>query len=1093
MVVLFADISGYTAMSERLDPEEVRAIMNDCFEGLVPIVLDHKGYVDKFIGDCLMALFGAPVAHEDDPIQAVRAAHAMQTWIPTFADKLESSVGVRLRMRIGLHMGEVVAGQVGAEQRSDYSVMGVTVNLASRLETAAEPETILVSELLYRRTRHAFDFASPQTLQVKGKVEPVRAYRLLGERSDPQSSRGLQGFTEHMVGREAELETLLRHVREARMQGGRILSVIGDAGLGKSRLLHEFQKQLQTDVRVFTAACTPQGADIPYGLFRDLLQAIVHRLAPPTESGDISPITAALRVVTGEQEEWTPFLTALLYPEQLPDRLAILDAKTRHGLTQQAVLQLFKGLATRESVVLILDDLHWVDPLSHRLVHFLVEQMAELPLLLLVAFRPDFSPTWTGRPHSAELRLSPLTTQMFQSLLAELLPQMQIEPGLYQTILDKAEGNPLFLEEIIRSLMETGLLLKEEQGWVCQATVADLQVPDTVQLLLMSRVDRLPETAKTVLLGAAVQGTVFELDLLQEMLGDGRLPGSLDPLVEGNFIRATGASEHYQFSHSMIQEVAYRSLLRQHRRHYHGCLGEAIERRSADGLEAAYELLAYHYSRSDNRDKAITYCLKSGEHVKALYDSQKAIDYFVQVLEFCQESRQAPETRSDPRELTARSALCELHITTGQFDRAIDEGQTLLERIKLSETAPETLIAGRTNRHLGLAWSRKGDFEQAHQWLQNGLTLLQGREDKASWIELAHLWFDVAFIAYRQSTYDTAMDAVATGLRLSEQAEGLNEVARGHYLQGMIFYAQGEYTKARTFVQQGLEAREQLGDLAGMASTLNMMGNISRDEGQYGVAEAYFQRALKLWEKIGDVTNLAGGLNNLANVMMSQGQFAAATTHYRQTLQLAERIGDCFGRVLALANLGFLFIETWQLEKTMASVTEELERMPRQVRQAVRLDEAVEHLSKGLAVAESLRFLDLVSYIKSGLGECAYQQGEIDQATDLFQQALAIGNSINNRFNQAMAIRGLGKVTTAQQKWTEAEAHLKHSLEHFAALQRTQEMGRTHLELANLYFRIGDRERATSHTTLARDIFVRLNATTDLQQVTVLEQALTAA
>jgi class 3 adenylate cyclase len=537
VTVMFADISGFTAMSEKLDPEEVRGMINGCFERLGAVIDRYGGHIDKFIGDEIMALFGAPQAHENDPERALRAALEMMLALDGFNAEHAVLLPKPLALHFGINSGLVIAGGIGTAQRQDYSVMGDTVNLAARLEDASEAGEILVGEDTYRLTAPLFEFEPLKPMSLKGKEKPVQIYRLLRTKAAPGQVRGIAGLYSPMVGRDYELgqaQAVLANFSEGR---GGLISVVGEAGLGKSRLITELglgrQQTNQVDWAIGRALSYGESAS--YLVAREVLRSALG-VGPEAATAEVGQTLRAEveRLFAGHTAEVYPYLAHLLetpLDESAAQRLKYLEGEALHQRILQAVRQYLQAKTRQQPLVMVWEDLHWGDPSSLELLEFLLPLTQSSPLLLILIYRPAREQriwafhqrvkTRMGEAHRV-ITLSPLTYQESSYLLDNLLESSPLPPQIRQLILNKAEGNPFYIEEVIRSLIDSGGLTRAAagQGWVATAAIGDIAIPDSLQGVIMARIDRLDPETKRVLQVASVIGRTFPYQLLADVVSE---------------------------------------------------------------------------------------------------------------------------------------------------------------------------------------------------------------------------------------------------------------------------------------------------------------------------------------------------------------------------------------------------------------------------------------------------------------------------------------------------------------------------------------------------------------------------------------------
>jgi ABC-type oligopeptide transport system substrate-binding subunit/class 3 adenylate cyclase len=679
VTVVFADLSGFTALSETMDPEAVRDLMNGCFEWLVPIIEKYGGTVDKFIGDEIMALFGAPVTHENDPERALRAALEMRGVLAAFnADR-----GTDLAVHFGINTGLVIAGGIGTRGRQAYSVMGDAVNLAWRLKEISGRGGILVGPDTHRLTAPLFEFEPLTPIRVKGKAELVQAYRLLASKVVPGKLRGVAGLDSPLVGREVEFRALQVAMQRLQSGEGSVVTLVGEAGLGKSRLVAELRREsanrkisksanqrvstsadLRTsrsaDVNWIEGRCLSYGASIAYLLWLDVLRGLLEVTIedPPVAVRDA--LQERVRTLCPEYVgEVYPYLGRLMSLPLESEIEAVVHDLEGEGLktsTFHAVETLIEGAARRCSLVVICEDLHWADPTSIELLEHLLALVDRVPLLFICVFRPEREQgCWNVRRAVAQryrhrhvdLFLKPLSTAESETLVSNLLPMGNLPRGLRRRILGRAEGNPFYVEEIIRSLMDSGAIVWDASAgrWRAIRDVDDIAIPGTLHGVLMARVDRLQEEAKRVLQLAAVVGRIFLYRVLAAIAQEERRPD--DPELWDHLLtlqqeemireRARIPELEYIFKHHLTQEVAYNSLLKRERRAFHRQVAKTLERLFPDRIEEQIGLLAHHWERAEEPEKAAEYLSRAGDQARLAYAHEEAIDYYRRALAFLRE------------------------------------------------------------------------------------------------------------------------------------------------------------------------------------------------------------------------------------------------------------------------------------------------------------------------------------------------------------------------------------------------------------------------------------------------------------------------
>ena len=544
VTALFADVVGSTALAERLDPEDWTAMMNEAFDEMSKAVFRYEGTIAQLQGDAMVAFFGAPVAHEDDPDRAVRAALDMVAAIDEFARQLKATHGIDFRIRAGINSGPVVVGNVGTDLRYEYTALGDAMNVAARMQAAAEPGSVLITASTHRLVADAFEAEDIGEIAVKGKTERVHAYRVVAPKAIPGRRRGLEraGLESPMVGRDSQLETLQSLYGVVQAGRSRVAFLVGEPGIGKSRLLAEFRRWVTDEARAEAARgasstwlegrCVSYGRNLPYHLLLDLVRFTLHISFADSETEARATLDRQLAAYLGDDATDTaPFLAHLLalplHPEEA-DR-ALIDPEAMQGRYVASIHRLLRALSSRGPVVLVCEDLHWADPASVALVSQLLPLAAQLPVFFIAALRADTdSAGWRLVSAArelfgdalAEMRLQPLSETDSRDLVANLLEIESLPDPVRESILARAEGNPFFVEEVIRMLIERGVIKRRAGQWVATAEVASVDIPETLHGLLLARIDQLPDAAKRSLRVASVIGRQFPVRVLERVLGE---------------------------------------------------------------------------------------------------------------------------------------------------------------------------------------------------------------------------------------------------------------------------------------------------------------------------------------------------------------------------------------------------------------------------------------------------------------------------------------------------------------------------------------------------------------------------------------------
>jgi len=639
VTVLFADIKGSTELIAGLDPEEARALLDPAIERMMEAVHRYEGTVNQVLGDGIMALFGAPLAHEDHAVRACYAALAMQGAIRRYTDEILRTHGIALQIRVGLNSGEVLVRTIGNDLHMDYSAVGQTVHLAARMEQLAPPGSIWLTGETLRLVEGLVQVTSRGLIPIKGLLGPMEVFELTGAsairgRLQAAVARGLTRF----VGRQTEIEALRQALERASTGHGQVAAVLGEPGVGKTRLFYEFVHSHRTQgwLALETTSMS-YGKATTYLPVIDLLNVYFQ-----VEEGDDR--RRIREKVTGKlltlDEALRPTLPAFLSLLEVPVEDATwehLDALQRRQHTLDAVKRLLLRESQVQPLILVFENLHWIDSETQALLDRLVESLPTARLLLLVNYRPEYQHSWGSKTSYVQLRLDPLLPENARELLQDLLGADASLVGLKQRLIAWTEGNPFFLEETVQTLVETHALVGERGAYRLVKPLETIQVPATVQAVLAARIDRLPLEEKHLLQAAAVIGRDVPRTLLYTIaeLPEAALHRGLDHLQAAEFLYETSLFPdiEYTFKHALTQQVAYGSLLHERRRIVHRRVGEELERLSQAQPEESYEKLAYHYSRSDQKEKAGEYLVKAGHKATHRYANREALDHFQQALE----------------------------------------------------------------------------------------------------------------------------------------------------------------------------------------------------------------------------------------------------------------------------------------------------------------------------------------------------------------------------------------------------------------------------------------------------------------------------
>jgi predicted ATPase/class 3 adenylate cyclase len=653
VTALFSDLSGYTTLAEKLDPEEVKEITSRIFDGVSQIISKYEGFIEKYAGDAVMAMFGVAQAHEDDPVRAIRAAIEIHEWVAAISPDYEGKIGKPLAMHTGVNTGLVVTGEVNFEIGT-HGVAGDTVNVASRLSGLGNAGDILIGRDTYLQSEGYFDYEDKGQSKIKGKDQPLRVYKVLGPKVQPVKVHRLHGLRSDLIGRKVEMEVLTETVQSLQDGKGSILSICGTAGTGKSRLIEEFRSTLNlNEIQWIEGHAYPYTQNIPYYLLINLLNR-----ALLIEEGDApdkirEKIETGLSTLIGENSTFIPYigsLYALGYPE-----IDDIDPEYWKSQLQKAVQAILSSVAKQGPTIICLEDLHWADPSFLELIRLILSDFRE-PIFFLCIYRPVITLFTSHQidnmvnPYK-EIRLQDLSPSESNEMVESLLNTDMVPSELKQFVQDKVEGNPFYVEEMINSLIESETLLHDNEVWKITRPITESEISPTIHGVIAGRLDRLEGETKQILQEASVIGRAFLYEILKRItqLKD-HIDNSLMGLERLDLLRTRSVQPdlEYIFKHALTQEVVYNGLLKSERKVIHERIGLVMEQLFKNRLPEFYETLAFHFSQAKSLHKAVDYLIKSGQKSLKRYAVEESHQYYQQAYNLLTEK---PSKTKEDREL----------------------------------------------------------------------------------------------------------------------------------------------------------------------------------------------------------------------------------------------------------------------------------------------------------------------------------------------------------------------------------------------------------------------------------------------------------
>lgn len=965
VTVLFCDLVGSTALADRLGPEVMHLLLNRFFEIALGEVHKYGGTVNQFLGDGFMALFGAPISHEDHARRAVLTAVGLQKMLRDHHDELGEQYGIALDIRMGLNTGWVVVGGIGDHLRQDYTAIGDTTNLAARLQQLAEPGAILVSEGTCRSLQGAVQLEPLGPLRVKGKEEPIPAFRVLGVAARLSDDAVLESASlSPFVGRRREME-ILEELRERAAEGaGQVVGIAGEAGAGKSRLLFELRhKPSNSPATCLLGRCLSYGTGVPY---LPLLYMLRNEWGIG-ESDDPSTLTA--KVETGleksgmDPEASLPYLLRLLGTRVAAEGVAELSPQALQARTFTVLRQVILGAGRGHLVMLEIEDLHWIDETSEDFLAFLVEGMPVSRLLLLATHRPGYRPRWIEKSYATQINLRRLTQQESHAIVEAQLRDASLPEERIADILGKAEGNPFFIEELTHALLER----------------PDVSIPDTIQGVLMARVDRLPEEQKRLLQTASVLGREFSLALLAEVWGSQALLGPLlAELRRWEFLYEEPTAEEplYFFKHALTQETVYQSLLTSRRRSLHAAAGKALEELHSARLEEVYDQLAYHYSEADDPRKAVLYLSLFAEKAARGYAHTEAARALQDAL--------AHAGRLPAAERDRQQVILILQLA-----------HSLLPLARFSETLEIFLGHGETQERVGDP-ALAGPY---FFWLAHTYSYI-GDQDAAA----ANAWR--AIVAARE-------------------AGDLDTEGRAFYVLCRDAFWSGRFLEGIGHGRQAIALLEGIADRWWQGQAYWVLGFHHYVLGQFEEAFDAMGRAHAIWEALQDPR---------LDPSWSTGYFHASTGDWELGIEECKgglaRAQDPLNTAAALGYLGYAYLEKGDLPRAVEALETSVARLREAGMQQLlgwfaaflaeayllsgRSEEARELSSEALAVTEEVHFRYGAGLAQRSRGRIELAAGDPGEAEAWFERARESFRAIGAPFEEARTRLDLASAARAR-------------------------------------------------------------------------------
>ncbi|WP_179138070.1 adenylate/guanylate cyclase domain-containing protein [Candidatus Entotheonella palauensis] len=957
LTVMFCDLVGSTDLAGRLDPEDWREVVRAYQGAAAEIIERYEGHIAQYLGDGLLIYFGYPLAHEDDAQRAVHTGLGIVEAMGTLNLRLKTDHGVELAVRIGIHTGPVVVGEMGGGGRYEHLALGEAPNIAARLEGLAAPNAVVISAATAQLVHRAFVLEELGDYDLKGVAQPMRLYAVVsaceGGGDDPQEMRS--GGFDTLVGRDEEIGLLLKRWAQSKEGQGQVVLICGEAGLGKSSLVEGLRAHVrQEGMTRLTFRCSPYA---PHSAMHPVIEHVQHALGWQREDAAVTKLEKleqALQVTSLPMEETVPLLAALLalpLPEGRYPPLTLTPQHQRQR-TQDMIVTWMLEKAERQPVLAVWEDIHWADPSTLDLLGLFMAQVPTVPILNVLVFRPEFVPPWPPQSHMTPITLNRLERGHIEALVRRLTGDKRLPREVEAHLITRTDGVPLYVEELTKMLLESGLLKEEDEQYVLSGVLSSASIPATLQDSLMARLDRLPEVREVAQLGS-VLGREFDYEMLQALavFDDSTLQAGLHQLVSHDLLYQRGRLPHatYLFRHVLIRDAAYQSLLRRTRQQYHQRIADTLQARFPDTVETRPEFVAYHFTEAGNPSQAATFWLLAGQRAVQRSAHAEGIAHLQQGIEEVTLLPETPERAQ--RELTFQTALAPALMVTKGY--------------------------------------RSADAKEAYRRVRDLCTQLGETRELPS--ALAGLWLIHATLGDRQGTRQLADQLLSLGQRTQDPWA----LIMGHFTRGITLRSVGELSQARTHFE-GLLAiydaekhhtlsTSTYGTDVGLL-TMTLYGWMLwllgyPDQGRYWSAQALSQA-----QTLSHPYSLARVLDRCTFERHCRRESRMVLEHAEAAIALATERG--FTQILSNAPM----MRGWALVMQGQGET------------------GLDQIHQTLAANRAAGIRDQSSYYLSLLAEAYEVTGQVDEGLAALEEALRFMNQDRMRFHEAEVYRLKGEL-----------------------------------------------------------------------------------
>ena len=1019
VTVMFCDMVGFTSLSEKLGPEEAYTVMDQVYEILIHKVHDYEGTVNEFTGDGIMALFGAPIALEDSTQRAIRSAYAIHREIERFSKQQMQEKAIEpIRMRIGIHTGPVIVGTLGNDLRVEFKAVGDTVNLASRMEDIAKAGTTYVTEDTFKLTQGFFRFEALGELSIKGKKDAVRAYRVVTPstvrtRFDVSAERGLTPF----VGRQRELEILFDCLERTKNGSGQAVSIVAEAGLGKSRLLYEFRKAVTNeDLTFLEGRCLSYSRNVAYHLHTDILKANFNIKEDDSDSEIMAKVNKGLKVLGADENLTLPYLLEILPVKKSVIDKTHIDQELMKDRIKEAIRQIILLGSKSRPLILAYEDIHWADSSSEEILSYVLDSIPGARVFIIFTYRPEFLHTWGGKSFHNQLTLNRLSNRESLAMVNSILDTEHIDKDLEELILANTEGVPFFIEEFLKSLKDLRIIEIIGDRYHITKNNQHVTVPSTIQDMIMARVDSLPDDAKELLQIASVIEREFEYELIKQVAGslEKDLLTRLSILKESELLYERGIYPRstYIFKHSLTREVVYNSLLLKRRKEVHEKTGKSILDLHSNRLEEFYEVLSYHYSRSDDLVNAFHYLRLSG--IKAIRKQS-----YLEAYHFYKEAitvlNKLPKTEENKRKQIEIVILMYVPTSLGkvgmpdEFLQILQKGEVLAIELgdKKSTINIQSLI--------GNYYLYRGDRLKALPFIKKSFAAAQDTKDieliGTTADDLAAVYFAVGLYFDLVNILPSVLDMLEASGKQFERLMGRNYNQYSILLGmcGLADFCLGDFQKGEAFFRKGLQTALTIGQ----DQTMGMV---------------------ECWCGLG---------------YLVKGDWMLASKHLKSGIKCLEKAKIPFELGIARSGLGYACSHLVDLETGR------------------------KHIEAGIAIKRESRIETGLADQYFQLSYCQFESGDPGSARDSIEKALELSQRHHEKLVEGQCLIWLGKILSSVQpaEIEQAEDSIQRGISILNELKSKPFLSIGYLFLGEFCKAVGRQDESLKNLHLAEGMF----------------------